>query len=200
MPSKLGLCIRVISLSVLLTAWTGAASAQEVTARLQGTVTDQTGAVIPEATLAAYNTSTGVVTRVTSDAAGQYIFPSLVAGNYQVTVEKVELTEAQSTGNPMLKWTLRVIAPKFVNRLMWRNSVITHNTLKYVKTDLHLCGRDLEKLSELPKHLKKLLDVKLEVTKKTKGDNENIFFNRRIENDRAPGKFRQEADDALVPF
>ena len=88
----------------------------------------------------------------------------------------------------MLKWTLRVIAPQFVNRLMWRNSVITHNTLKYVKTDLHLCGLDLEKLSDLPKHLKKLLDVKLEVTKKTKGDNENIFFNRRIENDRAPGQ------------
>jgi len=65
---------------------------------------------------------------------------------------------------------------------------------------LHLCGVDLEKLSDLPKHLKKLLDVKLEVTKKTKGDNENIFFNRRSENDRVPGKFRQEAGDALVPF
>jgi hypothetical protein len=100
----------------------------------------------------------------------------------------------------MLKWTLRVIAPKFVNRLMWRNSVITHNTLKYVKTDLHLCGLDLEKLSDLPKQLKKLLDVKLEVTKKTKGDNENIFFNRRIETGRTAGNFRQEAGDALVPF
>ena len=121
-------------------------------------------------------------------------------GKYQVTVEKVELTEAQSTGNPMLKWTLRVIAPKFINRLMWRNSVITHNTLKYLKTDLHLCGLDLDKVSDLPKHLKTLLDVKLEVTKKTKGDNENIFFNRRIENDRAPGKFRREAGDALVAF
>ncbi len=60
-------------------------------------------------------------------------FESVPDGKYQVTVEKVELTEAQSSGNPMLKWTLRVIAPKFVNRLMWRNSVITHNTLKYVK-------------------------------------------------------------------
>ena len=127
-------------------------------------------------------------------------FESVPDGKYQVNVEKVELTEAQTSGNPMLKWTLRVIAPKFVNRLIWRNNVITHNTLKYVKTDLHLCGLDLEKLSELPKNLKKLLDVKLEVTKKTKGDNENIFFNRRIDNDRAPGKFRQEAGDALVPF
>src|ERR1017187_6199318 len=91
-------------------------------------------------------------------------FESVPDGKYQVTVEKGEMAEAQSTGNPMLKWTLRVIAPKFVNRLMWRNSVITHNTLKYVKTDLHLCGLDLDKLSDLPKHLKKLLDVKLEVT------------------------------------
>jgi hypothetical protein len=55
-------------------------------------------------------------------------------------------------------------------------------------------------LSELPKQLKKLLDVKLEVTKKTKGDNENIFFNRRIETSRTSGNFRQEAGDALVPF
>lgn len=127
-------------------------------------------------------------------------FENVPDGKYQVSVEKVELTEAQTSGNPMLKWTLRVIAPKFINRLMWRNSVITHNTLKYLKTDLHLCGLDLDKVSDLPKHLKKLLNVKLEVTKKTKGENENIFFNRRIENDRAPGKFRQEADDALVPF
>ena len=127
-------------------------------------------------------------------------FESVPDGKYQVTVEKVELTEAQSSGNPMLKWTLRVIAPKFINRLIWRNSVITHNTLKYVKTDLHLCGLELDKISDLPKNLKKLLDVKIEVTKKTKGDNENIFFNRRIETDRAPGKFRQEAGDALVPF
>ena len=127
-------------------------------------------------------------------------FESVPDGKYQVTVEKVELTEAQSTGNPMLKWTLRVIAPKFVNRLMWRNSVITHNTLKYVKTDLHLCGLDLEKLSDLPKQLRKLLDVKLEVTKKTKGDNDNIFFNRRIETGRASGDFRKDAGDALVPF
>ena len=134
------------------------------------------------------------------EAAERGEFESVPDGKYQVNVEKVELTEAQTTGNPMLKWALRVIAPKFVNRLIWRNNVITHNTLKYVKTDLHLCGLDLEKLSELPKHLKKLLDVKLEVTKKTKGDNENIFFNRRIDNDRAPAKFRQEAGDALVPF
>ena len=126
-------------------------------------------------------------------------FESVPDGKYQVAVEKVVLTQS-STGNPMLKWTLRILAPRFANRFLWRNSVFTHNTLKYVKTDLHLCGLDLEKLSELPKHLDKLLDVKLEVTKKTKGDNENIYFNRRIETAASANRYQREAGDALVPF
>jgi hypothetical protein len=126
-------------------------------------------------------------------------FESVPDGKYQVAVEKVELTQS-STGNPMLKWTLRILAPRFANRFLWRNSVFTHNTLKYVKTDLHLCGLDLDKLSELPKHLDKLLDVKLEVTKKTKGENENIYFNRRIETAASANRYQREAGDALVPF
>ena len=126
-------------------------------------------------------------------------FETVPDGKYQVAVEKVELTQS-STGNPMLKWTLRILAPRFLNRFLWRNSVFTHNTLKYVKTDLHLCGLDLEKLSELPKQLDKLLDVKLEVTKKTKGDNENIYFNRRIEIAASANRYQREAGDALVPF
>ena len=136
----------------------------------------------------------------TEEAAERSDYESVPDGKYQVNVEKAELTEAHTSCNPMLKWTLRVIAPQCVNRLLWRNSVITQKTLKYLKADLHLCGLDLERLSDLPNHLRRLLDVKLEVTKKTKGDNENIFFNRRIDNDRAPGSFRQEAGDALVPF
>ena len=136
----------------------------------------------------------------TEEAAERSDHDSVPDGKYQVNVEKVELAEAHTSGNPMLKWTLRVIAPQCVNRLIWRNSVITQKTLKYVKSDLQLCGLVLERLSDLPNHLRRLLDVKLEVTKKTKGENENIFFNRRIENERAPGNFRKEAGDALTPF
>lgn len=124
---------------------------------------------------------------------------SVPDGKYQVSVEKVELTESQS-GNPMLKWTLRILAPRFVNRLLWRNSAFTHNTLKYAKTDLHLCGLKLERLSDLPEHLNELLNVKLEVTKKTKDDNENVYFNRRIETAGSAKRYQREAGDALVPF
>ena len=125
---------------------------------------------------------------------------SVPDGKYQVSVEKVELTEAQSSGNPMLKWMLRIIAPRQINRVLWRNSVITANTLKYLKTDLHLCGLELERLSDLPKNLRKLIGVKLEVTKKTKGDNENVFFNRRITTEPAMKPVKGLAGDAIVPF
>jgi len=123
-------------------------------------------------------------------------FEDIPDGKYQVNVEKVELTRAQSSGNPMLKWTLKILGPRFAGRLLWRNSVMaSKENLKWLKTDLHTCGLDIEKLSDLPARLGDLLDVKLEVTKRTKGENENIYLNRRIVvEDLAP------EDDSLAPF
>ena len=81
----------------------------------------------------------------------------------------------------MLKWTLRILAPSYRNRLLWRNNVMaTRENIRWLKNDLHVCGLDLQKLSGLPANLEKLLDVKLEITKRTKGDSENVYFNRRI--------------------
>ncbi len=108
-------------------------------------------------------------------------FEPVPDGKYQVNVEKVEVTTAKTSGNPMLKWTLRVLAPRFRGRLLWRNNVMaTRENIKWLKNDLHVCGLDLQKLSDLPANLERLLDVKLEVTKRSKGDNENVYFNRRI--------------------
>jgi hypothetical protein len=108
-------------------------------------------------------------------------FDPIPDGKYQVNVDKVEITTAKTTGNPMLKWTLKILAPRFRGRLMWRNNVMaSRENIRWLKNDLHTCGLDLQKLSDLPANLEKLLDVKLEVTKRTKGENENIYFNRRI--------------------
>ncbi len=102
-------------------------------------------------------------------------------GKYQVVVDRVELTKSQTTGYPMLKWKLKVIAPSHVGGIIWRNNVIgTESNVRWLKNDLHVCGLDLEKLSELPANLEKLLNVALEVTKKTKGENENVYINRRL--------------------
>ena len=124
-------------------------------------------------------------------------FDELPDGKYQVLVHKVEMTKAHTSGNPMLKWTLKVLTGAFTGRLLWRNNVIaSRDNVRYLKNDLHLCGLDLAKLSDLPANLDHLLDAKLEVTKKTKGENANVYFNRRIvlAADAAPGS------DEFTPF
>ena len=128
-------------------------------------------------------------------------FEPIPDGKYQVNVERVELTRAQTSGNPMLKWTLRIIAPRFRGRLLWRNNVMaTRENIKWLKTDLHTCGLDLEKLSDLPANLEKLIGVKLEVTKRTRGENENVYFNRRIVLEDGGDEYDTAAKDALAPF
>jgi hypothetical protein len=122
-------------------------------------------------------------------------------GKYQVTVDRVEITKAKTTGSTMLKWTLKILGPHHAGRLLWRNNVIgSRENLRWLKQDLHVCGLDLARLSDLPANLERLLDVKLEVTKRTKGENTNVYFNRRLILD-APasgGRHGRAKDD--LPF
>jgi hypothetical protein len=53
---------------------------------IKGTVTDATGAVIPNATLVITNTNTGIKTTTTTTSAGDYSASALDAGLYTVTV------------------------------------------------------------------------------------------------------------------
>ncbi|WFS60862.1 DUF669 domain-containing protein [Pseudodesulfovibrio thermohalotolerans] len=128
-------------------------------------------------------------------------FEPIPDGKYQVNVERVELTRAQTSGNPMLKWTLRIIAPRFRGRLLWRNNVMaTRENIKWLKTDLHTCGLSLEKISDLPANLEKLINIKLEVTKRTRGENENVYLNKRIVLEDGGDEYDTAAKDALAPF
>lgn len=128
-------------------------------------------------------------------------FDAVPDGKYQVMVERVELSRAKSSGNPMLKWTLKILAPTHAGRLLWRNNVMaSKENIKWLKNDLHTCGLELEKLSELPERLNDLLDLTLEVTKRTRGENENIYLNRRIEIDVNDGEPARDAKGDLIPF
>ncbi len=73
--------------------------AQTTSAAIHGTVTDATGAVIPGASVAALNTSTGIVTKTVSDGSGYYIFPQLqLGGPYTVTVTKPGFESSRLVG------------------------------------------------------------------------------------------------------
>ena len=108
-------------------------------------------------------------------------FEPIPDGTYQVEVHRVELTKSKTSGHPMLKWTLRILAPRHQGRLLWHNTVIVSGkNIWWIKKDLQTCGLVLARLSELPRRLDELLDIKLEVTKRTKGDYENVYFNNMI--------------------
>jgi len=128
-------------------------------------------------------------------------FEPIPDGKYQVNVERAELTRAQTSGNPMLKWTLRIIAPRFRGRLLWRNNVmVSRENIKWLKTDLYTCGLSLEKISDLPANIEKLINIKLEVTKRTRGENENVYLNKRIVLEDGGDEYDTAAKDALTPF
>ena len=95
-------------------------------------------------------------------------FEPVPDGKYQVKVETVELTRTQK-GDPMLKWMLRIVGPTHQNRILWRNNVMaTPDNIRWLKKDLYACEVKLARISELPANLGQLLDIHLEVTKKTR--------------------------------
>lgn len=60
---------------------------QDPRGRIEGIVTDSSGAVIPDAVIRATNIGTGVVTSGTSNQQGAYEIPFLIPGEYSLTVE-----------------------------------------------------------------------------------------------------------------
>ena len=62
-----------------------------------GTITDSTGAVVPGAQITVQGLATGISRQVVSDSAGSYTVPSLLPGNYSVTVKASGLADYKLT-------------------------------------------------------------------------------------------------------
>src|SRR5690242_4092087 len=75
----------VALLFVLVGLFSAQAFAQEAT--IVGTVTDPTGAAVPNATVTVTKTDTGQSRRFASNNDGQYVAPGLIIGGYTVQVE-----------------------------------------------------------------------------------------------------------------
>lgn len=76
---------------MLLLVWvltTASGFAQEFRGTISGAVTDPSGAAVPGAEVVVKEVHTGTINRTKSDAAGQYVVPFLLPGQYQVTVSE----------------------------------------------------------------------------------------------------------------
>jgi hypothetical protein len=79
---------RFLSFVVCLACCCVAAFAQSTNASLTGFVDDPSKAVIPQVSITAINTQTGVKSSTTTNRSGQYVLPNLVPGTYRIEVDK----------------------------------------------------------------------------------------------------------------
>ena len=85
---------------LLLIGWAALtpARADNLYARIHGTVTDSSGAVVPDVTVIAFNNGTGLVRTVRSDASGNFEFIQLPIGTYKVSASKNGFKKQESNG------------------------------------------------------------------------------------------------------
>src|ERR1700682_1481730 len=63
---------------------------------VRGTVTDQSGAAVPEAVVTARNINTGLTQSAQTGVDGVYNVPYLPVGDYSITTEKVGFRKAEA--------------------------------------------------------------------------------------------------------
>jgi hypothetical protein len=85
-----------VLLSALLALFAVSALAQEAT--IVGTVTDASGAVVPNTTVTITAVATGTTRSLTTNADGQYAAPSLSIGGYNVRAESKGFKSAETKG------------------------------------------------------------------------------------------------------
>ncbi|HVI71506.1 MAG TPA: TonB-dependent receptor, partial [Pyrinomonadaceae bacterium] len=88
------LCI----VTLLLLGLTSTTFAQDVTARIDGQISDPAGAVVLQATVTLTNTRTGEVRTVQSDDNGSYTFTLIQPGTYDLSVKAAGFKEYLSKG------------------------------------------------------------------------------------------------------
>jgi outer membrane receptor protein involved in Fe transport len=95
---KFSTALWIFVISVISILGLGQAYAQVSGATLSGTVTDASGATIPQAQIVITNVSTGVTRNVTTDSAGFYTAPNLLPGTYELRVTATGFSTAVQKG------------------------------------------------------------------------------------------------------
>lgn len=91
MSNKLAIVLALMCVS-------GAAFAQNASGRISGTVSDNSGAVIPGVKVTVTNQDTRLTWKASTDAAGFYVVPDLPVGTYTVMVQADGFRKAERTG------------------------------------------------------------------------------------------------------
>src|SRR5215469_6263728 len=99
--SRLRNCVVFVMFAVALTA-SSLLAQSNLNQQISGTVTDPTGAVLPNATITVTDQGTGFSRTVTTTSAGTYVVPDLPTGTYRVTCEAPGFKKSVVDNNQLL--------------------------------------------------------------------------------------------------
>lgn len=149
--------------ALLMLIFVGTALAQQTSATLVGTLTDANGAVVANAQVKVTNLATGAGRDAVTDASGNYSFPFLVAGDYDVSItaqgyktKKIERLTLQVSQTLRQDFTMEVGAvTETVNitatgvQLQTENSTVGTVIDSAKIVELPLNGRNFVQLAQL---------------------------------------------------
>jgi len=105
-----GFTSRIVLLAVVLLLLSSAAFGQQLTGSLQGTVNDQTGAVIPDAKVELANDASGDVRRASTNGEGRFAITAVPPGSYTLTITAASFSTWQLKGIVLNQGDERTIA------------------------------------------------------------------------------------------
>ena len=136
--------VRILLLLVSALAFTGAALAQQTLGRINGTVTDASGAVLGNTTVAITNDQTGAARQVSTQSNGVYLVQDLPIGTYSLSFSHegfdtskyasiLVQADRSTTLNVMLKpgqvnTTVQVVATPLLNATDTTNGYVLDST------------------------------------------------------------------------
>lgn len=155
MFKRIALCVSILAL-ILFRA---ASFAQQTTGSLRGVVADESGAVIPGATIVVTSGS-GVKKTVNADNVGAFEVPGLTPGVYTVQISASGMATFQQTGLTIAAGAVQTVSPQLKVSVTKQEVTVQETGAPTVSVDpsanagaLVLKGEDLEALPDDPDDL-----------------------------------------------
>lgn len=123
-------------------------------------------------------------------------------GEYRALIADATLDRNEDTGIVSLVLKLKITAPTSIGRVIYhRNQLVKDpDRIKFVKKDIQTCGVQLEKLSQVGKHLEDFKGRVLEIKVVHKGKYANAYLNSLVGRVEDAVEAASNNDDDGVPF
>lgn len=144
-----GMAFMIILAAIFMTAGQRA-SAQDYRAKLTISVTDSTGAMLPDASLQLVRDSTGVVQNAKTDPSGTYIFQFLEPDTYTLHVSAPSMSVVERTGIALQSYSSTSISIPMKPSTVAQIEVTTEPALLETQTASRAFNIDNETVKELP--------------------------------------------------